>query len=507
MACSHAPESYSFLIFSNFPHYSLLLHTMKYIFPLSFILLFVISAQSQITWSIPIDIAPQGNGKQHPRIVTGVGGDPMVLWFNTGRAMFSRWTGSEFESPRILNPIALPVAGASWMGPDIATQGDTIYVVFKQTPEHEGHIWLMSSFDGGDAFNEPVQVDSLSEAQSRFPTVTIDDAGHPVVAFMKFDESFGDARWVVSRSYDAGKTFSPDVLASGWSSPTSDVCDCCPGSIINSADLVAMLYRDNNSDMRDSWAGLSYDGGESFSEGVNIDKHNWMISACPASGPDGVIIGDTLYSTFMNSASGKSLVYAGKLPLSDIHASFSETLLANNTGVTLQNYPRIAAYGNSMGIAWKQYSGSKERVLLRFTSDITSGFPIAIDTVDTDNIENVDIAVHDGKVYVVWEDYGAGTVKFRSGEFSTVTSVGDEFEKSNITAFPNPSVGSWTISGNFKSGMVVQLYNSKGKLVIQNKLVSDQSNFKLENTMLINGVYFLHISDYKSKYNIELIKN
>ncbi|MEO5905690.1 MAG: T9SS type A sorting domain-containing protein, partial [Saprospiraceae bacterium] len=315
-----------------------------------------------------------------------------------------------------------------------------------------------------------------------------------------------DARWVVSRSYDWGNTFSPDVLASGWSSPTSDVCDCCPGSIVNSNDVVAMVYRDNNNNIRDSWAGLSYDGGETFAEGTNIDKHNWMISACPASGPEGVIVGDTLYSTFMNSASGKSLVYCGKLPLNDIPSASSETVLSNNTGVTLQNYPRISAHGNALGIVWKQYSGNKERVLLRLTNDVSKGFSESVDTVDIDNIENVDITILDSKVYIVWEDYGSGTVKFRSGEFSTVTAVSNIAENKFITAFPNPSVDHWTISGDFKQGTIIQLYKSNGALVKQHELHESTTNFKVGNSMLAPGVYILHVLEDQTQYALRLVK-
>ena len=468
--------------------------------------LFALSAHAQITWDTPIDVAPQGNGKQHPGIVTDADGDPMVIWYFSGKTMFARWTGSGFESPRAISPINLPVAGASWMGPDIAAKGDTVYVVFKETPEHEGNSWLMSSFDGGETFNEPVQVDSITNALSRFPTVTIDDEGNPIVAFMKFNESFGDARWVVSKSYDAGITFSPDVLASGWSSPESDVCDCCPGSIISSGDVVAMVYRDNNNNLRDSWAGLSYDGGETFAEGTNIDRHNWMVSACPASGPEGVIIGDTLYSTFMNSATGKSLVYFGRMPINDIQSAASDPVLSNNAGVTLQNYPRIDAYGKALGVVWKQFSGSKERILLRLTEDVTEGFLHATDTVDVDNIENVDIALHDGKVYVVWEDYGSGTVKFRSGEFSSVTSVESEVVNKSIHTFPNPSSDGWTISGDFNAGTFIRLYNSNGEIITQQTIVQHTTSFDMDNCNLINGVYFLQLFDKDSQYSVKLLK-
>ena len=84
---------------------------------------------------------------------------------------------------------------------------------------------------------------------TRFPTITTDDSGNPIVAFMKLDSSFTNARWFVSVSNDFGTSFQSPVLASGWSSPTSEVCDCCPGSIVSSGDNILMLYRENNSNI------------------------------------------------------------------------------------------------------------------------------------------------------------------------------------------------------------------------------------------------------------------
>jgi hypothetical protein len=255
-------------------------------------------SQSGITWGMGMNLATSSSGNDHPRIVTDASGSPLVLWGHANRAMFSRWNGTAFTSPVMLNPMSMTVAEASWMGPDLATHGDTIYVVFKQSPEGDtsSHIQLLRSFDGGQNFSGPFQVDQIGDSISRFPTVTTDEIGNPIVAFMKFDPTFGSARWAVSRSTDFGTSFTTDVKASGWSSVTSTVCDCCPGAIVYSGNVAAMLYRDNNSNIRDTWAGISNDGATTFTEGLNVDQNSWMLMMCPATGPDGLISGDTLYS-------------------------------------------------------------------------------------------------------------------------------------------------------------------------------------------------------------------
>src|SRR5687767_12688697 len=95
-----------------------------------------IVSQSQITWiGAGSNLNTAATGNNRPRVVMDAVGNPLVLWGYSSRAMFSRWNGTSFTTPVMLNPMNMTIAEAYWMGPDIATHGDTIYVVFKQTPE------------------------------------------------------------------------------------------------------------------------------------------------------------------------------------------------------------------------------------------------------------------------------------------------------------------------------------------------------------------------------------
>src|ERR1019366_446603 len=85
------------------------------------------NAQSSISWNMASDVATSASGNEHPRVVMNRSGNPFVIWHHTSRAMFSRWNGTAFTTPVMLNPSNISVAGASWMGPDIATHGDTVY--------------------------------------------------------------------------------------------------------------------------------------------------------------------------------------------------------------------------------------------------------------------------------------------------------------------------------------------------------------------------------------------
>src|SRR5689334_9658293 len=185
---------------------------MKKVNILFTLLLVHVCVYSQITWmGAGSNLNVSSTGNDHPRVVMNASGNPLVLWGHTNRAMFSRWNGTSFTTPVMLNPMSMTIAEDFWMGPDIASHGDTVYVVFKQTPEADtaSHIYIVRSFDGGVNFSTPFRVDWVDDVITRFPAITADDSGNPVVTYMKFDINFMDAQWVVVKSTDYGSTFSP----------------------------------------------------------------------------------------------------------------------------------------------------------------------------------------------------------------------------------------------------------------------------------------------------------
>ncbi len=444
-----------------------------------------------------MNLASSSFDNMQPRITLDGSGNPLVIWgrMSDESVFFSRWNGSAFTAPVKLNPSWLTVATASWMGPDIAAKGDTIYVVVKRTPEASdtNHIYIISSFNGGLSFSAPVRVDFIADSLSRFPAVTIDETGNPVVAFMKFDAAFGSSRWVVTRSTDYGSTFSPDVKASGWSGPGSVVCDCCPGTILSSGNVSAMLYRDNLSNIRDMWAGLSNNGGSTFTRGFSADTTNWMVMSCPASGPDGVIIGDTIYSVFMSGASGNYRTYLSKSSISNGAVNIVSNLATGIAGLSQQNYPRIAHYGPAAGIVWKQNVSGTAQLPLLFTNDVANGFPAMYDTVDLGDITDADVALGNGKIFVVWQDDNSGTVKYRAGTFTpaVINTAVKEIEENILLLYPNPATSFITLQPGegFQNGEI-KILNVLGETLLK-QTISSVGTTQINVSQLKPGAYFI----------------
>lgn len=447
---------------------------------------------SQVTWNEPMEVAPASFGNVRPRMTSNASGSPLIIWGKSSDLMYSRWDGAAFTTPIRLNPSGVTIASATWMGPELAAHGDTIYIVYKQTPEDlaSSHIWLLRSFDGGVTFAAPVQVEDTGTDKSRFPTVTTDDEGHPIVAFMRFNAAFHEARWVVTRSYDFGQTFTTDVLASGWSSQQSEVCDCCPATIHSHGDNVAVVYRDNNNNLRDSWAGFSSDGGLTFTRGVNIDQNGWMIEACPATGPDAVMIGDTLYSTFMSAASGQALVYYNETPIIDLSTPPSTPVPGSGEGLQ-QNFSRLASSGQAAALLWRHSAEFSTGLALMFTEDITKGFSGSFDTLAFSLVVNGDVAVTGNEVLVAWQDNGSSKVKFRSGTYETTTGILSNNTDTQLAFYPNPVTNELILQ---KEAYFIRITDMSGRQVLTG------NGCCIDVRSLTTGMYLISTENGRGKF-------
>ncbi|MEO6190394.1 MAG: T9SS type A sorting domain-containing protein [Saprospiraceae bacterium] len=464
-----------------------------------------VNAQSGIQWTAGMNIAANSFGNNHPRVVLNRNDQPVVIWGrgNDASVFCSYWNGTSFSNPIKLSA-QLTIATASWMGPDIASHGDTIYVVMKEIPEGEinKNLYIVHSFDGAKTFSNPIRVDQIGDSISRFPTVTTDALGNPIVAFMKFNKTFGESRWVVCKSTDFGNSFSKDVLASGFGS-SSSICDCCPAVVVSQKDQCAMIYRDNNNNIRDTWMGVSNDNANTFTNGCNVDRNKWFIQNCPASGPDAVIIGDNVYSVFMNGSQGKNLTYFSNSSLSKVSLISSKNLTLAISNLNGQNYPRIASYGNSVAVVWTQDVNGKAQLPLLFSKDISKGLTTNYDTVDLDNITNTDVAMNSKEIYVVWQDDNSRTIKFRSGNYASIpTNISEEKKLNHIEIFSNFINNSLMINSDSKESEVnvcgldgITLFSATGK-----------NSYELSTLNWPTGIYIVSIQNENKRLFKKFIK-
>jgi hypothetical protein len=437
-------------------------------------------AQVNINWSTPVDVAPSSFGKDYPRIVLGGNDEPVITWGRNNSIYFSKLEASGFTDPLKLNNDTTGAYVASWTGADIASRNDTIYACFMDE-EWDEKTYIIRSFDNGESFSVPALIENYPDSASRFPSVTIDPAGNPLVAIMKMSHNEQDPHYVVRRSFDHGSTFTEEVNIGGWSGPNSMACDCCPASIKASGETVVVFYRDNLNNLRDIWATVSTDSGATFSEGFAVDDNQWVVFSCPSSGPDGVIIGDSLYSVFLSDG----YCYLSKSSLSD-GALASVIPLGELPQTSSQNFPRIDHYNNQVVISWRENSGGT-KLYLSYTDDITAGTAFIQDTVYLSSVSSADLAIGEDGIHIALASSGDGTVKYIHGTFSTTST--ENIYQNKVFVFPNPSSDFIKIKGHefFES---YNLYGANGQLIL-----SGNATETIDISRLEVGNYVLELLD------------
>ena len=127
-------------------------------------------AQTSIGWLAPAPVANNTFGNLHPRLAMDKLNNPMVVWGDEhGKVWFAKWGGESFAAPVSLGPVSAQVFATSWAGPDIASSGDTVYVVYKEMPEETGRINIKHSYDGGKHFSIATDVDKKDEFVTSLP--------------------------------------------------------------------------------------------------------------------------------------------------------------------------------------------------------------------------------------------------------------------------------------------------------------------------------------------------
>lgn len=457
---------------------------------------FSLSVAQEISMSEAIPVAAASFGYTRPRIVLTKDNKPYVIWGNASKQIVygARWNGTGFDMPMRLSNTGIKPFIFDWASTEIAARDNMVYVAFKTDPAETGKVYIVKSTDGGMTFSDTVRVENLGGDLSRFPSVAVDGMGNPVITFMRFGPAFSKPDYVVARSMDGGKTFMPDVAAA--EPAPGEACDCCPAAMIADGSRQALLFRNNNMNIRNIWAAISTDGGSKFSTLKEIDTTNWKISGCPSTGPDGIFSGDNIAYTWMSQSS----VYIGS---ADLSGNISLIKKMNDIPTGSQNYPRIDGAGDTLATVWRQYENARNTILISHSTSGANGIGTQIDTVAISNtvLDNPDIAYANGAYHVVYQDNTTKQVKYRKVTLlKGQTSVQESIETlPSIAVYPNPATGDVII----KTGSETTIGNTVIVRTIfgQNIWKGSMSNSQviIPSGTLAPGTYILEITSLKGK--------
>ncbi len=459
---------------------------------------------AKLTWTSPVSVtkgAAYGNSK--PKIALTRNNIPVVVWGNTATATkyVARLNGTTFATPVQINPVGVSPIVSMWEGAHMAASGDTVYVVYKTSPREVSDVYIVSSYDGGVTFGDTVSVENIDTNLSSYPTVAVTSDGDPVVAFIKYLPGWAAAKYVVVSSNDLGASFGLDVDASTLA--PGEACDCCPATLMTRGIRRILLFRNNDSDLRNIWSSVSTNGGTSFTYGGDIDLTNWNVTACPTSGPDGIIVGDSIIAVWMSRGNGFSRVYVSTSDYTSI--GYKDQISGNVASNVVQNYPMIAGNLDTVGVVWQETYSGDNKCIISYSLNGASGLQGNVSTIFSDTgvsvfeDKNPDIAFANGKFYIVWQDDEKGEVMFTTAAIqSTIGVEEDEVEIENVVLSPNPIKGEAILRFAHPNsrGHHVKVIDTFGKLVISYEHISGGSVL-IDGTKLSAGMYFYSVYNEK----------
>lgn len=422
-----------------------------------------------LNWTTEVTVANGSTyGNVRPRVAATDNNIPLVVW-GGGLAneplYYARGNGAAFGMAMALSTVDPAVM--DWQGHDVGSNGDVVYVVFKQQPEMMGNIYIKKSIDGGVTWSDTVRVDGMNP-NTRFPSIAVTDVGNPAVMFMSFDTTWMAATYVVTNSTDGGQTFPMPVNASGVGG--SDVCDCCPGYITTEGSNQAPAWRRNSNNRRDMWTAISTNAGSSFPAGIDVDNTDWLISACPSSGPSPHLNGDTITTVFMSGAGGGNRIYISTFSISTQMMGFTTELATNISSTADQDYPFISGNGDTMMVVWQQVDGSNMNTYYTWSLTGAAGLvnnAVLLNSSTAGTQQNPHVSYADGMFHVVFTNLANGNVVYKS---ATIVPNGElEISQPAVYTYPVPSSSTVTISLSEKA-QNVEVFDVTGKQVYSSAL-------------------------------------
>ena len=466
-------------------------------------------AQIELDWSEQLIVNENAElGYTRPKVVFTANNIPVVMWSRkTNKEVFvSRWDGSSFGTPVKVTPEGLNVFAQDWAAPDMAAYGNKVVVAFAAVPETSGLLYTVTSLDGGLTFSDTVRVSN--NPVTRFPAVTVSPDLSVSVAFMEFEPDYLEPHYAVATSSDGLQPYTNSVKATGPA--PGEACDCCPANIITNGDKHVLFFRNNDNDLRDIWASVSTDNGQSFATVKEIDTTNWMIGACPSSGPSGMLNDDSLFYTWMSGASGNTRVMIGAASSTDLSIGQHYMITPDIASNVSQNFPIIAGYRKNTGVVWEENQSGVSTIKLAVSDAGVLSLPkdsiYLVSTNSNSFAKNPHVAFSNGVYHITWQDIRSQSIYYRNATIKNFVGINEALKaEKQIGVFPNPSDGIIHLD-NLTNMNSIKVFNLTGQLVHERQ-INFEKTISIDLSDLPKGTYILEVRGvYFSEKQI-LMKN
>ncbi|MDQ3071765.1 MAG: T9SS type A sorting domain-containing protein [Bacteroidota bacterium] len=467
---------------------------MKKLLFLFLILSFDLCAQGIIV-SGPVTVSQGATyGNSRPRVLLTEGNVPVAIWGKNGAnsAIYaSRWNGTSFGLPIQVSPVGMAVRTVSAERIGAAVYKNTIYVVFTSLPLEKGKLFLAKSTDGGQTFHNAVQIANTGTDIAYFPGVSVDETGNPIVYYIRSASDWSNPRHVVLASNDGGSSFENEKNINSLS--PGEACDCCPATLVAKNNRQVFLFRNNDNNLRDIWAAFSEDSGNSFYKATDVDPTNWVVPACPTSGPNAIVSGDSIIYAWMSAATGQGRIMLGTVNLNAAGGS-AKTLDPSNDIFT-QNQPAIAGKNDTIALVWHDNRNGSNDCRISWSSTGATGlFQSSHELVmGAGSQQNADISYSDGLFHIIYQDDKTYSIIYLTANISRYGSISEEGTP-GFSIYPNPFSHTAQVTIEETNGLPVyfELFEHSGKKLLSFPVYN--SEFQIPGEGLKPGVYVMEIT-------------
>lgn len=209
---------------------------------------------------------------------------------------------------------------------------------------------LASSVDWGKSFGKSVTVDPTGPVSQSFFTLAVGPDGVIYAAWLDSRDrgqgKSGSSGLYIARSTNRGQSFEKSIRVA------LSVCPCCRPSIaFTDAKTLHIGWRGvMDGDVRDIFVATSTDGGLTFPTSARIAEDNWQLNGCPHSGPSLATLGGKLFIAWHTAVGDRSRLFITSS--SDNGAHFSSKIEAS-TNLVDANHPKLVRLENTIGLVFQ----------------------------------------------------------------------------------------------------------------------------------------------------------
>ena len=464
-----------------------------------------LDAQPRMEWSESEQIAV-GTGAISPILDLFDDGTPALIWGVGNQIFFSKHILGKFNTPIQISTAGLSPSIYSFGGLDLAIQQDNVYVVFETFGQG---LFLLKSSDGGITFGPPISIYAAPTGHwNTLASITINEDGHILVSSIFETQSETKGTIQLSRSLDGGTTFLPPVLVNG-SANGNYVCECCPPDVYTSENDIWIIFRNNDENLRDMWIAKSSTNGDTFDIAVDVDDTDWVLNACPISGPKLTSLsGDSLISVWASGAQGGLKIWASTVDGNTMQKG-AEIQIPQTNANALQSNPNIAGKNDTIGIAWQESGFGINGTDILFSLSLDGSAEI---TQDITNLsESIGLQSYPSLKYMKGAFHlayraGAGII-YRKGKVVNVSGISEPTINSLCFSVIEQPIRNHNIrlrSNCLESATVVEitLFNLQGKVMQRwpSSTMTVGNEIDLQLTTDIKGSHFIEVRTQHEKW-------